>query len=954
DTTKKDGTFNYSFVSSEKNDVNTTLRLSRFGFYDSVIAVTYGADKKAIGLNEIRLKGLTAANDSVVTGKPSLRPGVVVYLTSTFSLLSIRGAGANDATNLTFEVRDSLGNPVDDKNKATVKFLLISKPDSLTELNRAFAVTNSSGQVIVQLTAGLKAGIAQVQAFATVKNAIDSTKLDTIRSQVVSLPIAGGLPAQSGISIGPAKFNIAGGIYFNLRNTITAVVADTFGNPVQKGTIVYFTTNGGSIQPSGATSQDGIVSADLITGNPFPPAGIATITASIGTAGGSATAGTAIAVNEKKVDEKVIVKNLRNIRNIKKNTVAVSVAGSVPLFSKTTRVLFSGPTNISLADSNFSVAVGSYRDIPFTVGDPIGNPLTDGTTISVKVEPADVVDLTGDKDIKIPDTMDKQWTQFKVSLRDKRTTAPTQSVPLKLTINVESGNGRLNKTISGFLLGTGGVTIDSSIVGRIELVNPQPDTLLIASGGTVDSKEIAFKVFNTFGFPAKNVAVSFTISKALGGGEYVSPSIGVTDDLGIVKTTIHSSVKVGELNVIATAQKDTVTISSSPKLIRVVIPKGSRLAAQINFLNISKTDIDIAGVGGIENSEISYQVLDALGFPIDKERRAFASYNLRFEPSSSAGGGTPSSLISNGDSTDDNGKLTARIVSGTQAGVITIQVGITLPGKPPIYSTPVKLTVHAGFADQGHFTFIPEHYVFAGFIDGIPSTGFSVQVGDTFSNPVKAGTALIFSTQAGVMQTGQKDFSAYTDVNGIAKVLLFPNKPTPDDAGTIYAGRPTFDTTSSAGRRGYHWVWAQTQGKYGNVKDSILVVQAQGPVVIGSVPVTIVNIDSVTHQSVPISITVKDVRGNPLPDGTKISVSIQNPPNPPNGFLIDVTGNIGTPTILPRAQYARFPGSGITDFTFRVIDASTFQIHNILVKVIIAVDAPGIGLYTQSFQALVQ
>ncbi|MDD8018759.1 MAG: hypothetical protein PHP42_10340, partial [Bacteroidota bacterium] len=42
DTTKKDGTFNYSFVSSEKNDVNTTLRLSRFGFYDSVIAVTYG------------------------------------------------------------------------------------------------------------------------------------------------------------------------------------------------------------------------------------------------------------------------------------------------------------------------------------------------------------------------------------------------------------------------------------------------------------------------------------------------------------------------------------------------------------------------------------------------------------------------------------------------------------------------------------------------------------------------------------------------------------------------------------------------------------------------------------------------------------------------------------------------------------------------------------------------
>ena len=104
--------------------------------------------------------------------------------------------------------------------------------------------------------------------------------------------------------------------------------------------------------------------------------------------------------------------------------------------------------------------------------------------------------------------------------------------------------------------------------------------------------------------------------------------------------------------------------------------------------------------------------------------------------------------------------------------MVQVVAHINVPGRATILSQPVKITVHAGFADQAHFTLIPSHYVFAGLNNTIP---FTVEVGDTFSNPVAQGTAVFLHSQAGVIQTGN---GAYTDVTGAASVnLLLVNPP---------------------------------------------------------------------------------------------------------------------------------------------------------------------------------
>jgi len=122
-----------------------------------------------------------------------------------------------------------------------------------------------------------------------VKRASDTTKVDTIMSSVVSIPIFGGFPDSAHFSMSASRVNIPGGVQAGIQTPITALIGDKYGNPAQPGTIVYFTANGGLVSPAYASSaEDGSASVNLVSGNPIPPGGVVTITAQLTTAGSSA------------------------------------------------------------------------------------------------------------------------------------------------------------------------------------------------------------------------------------------------------------------------------------------------------------------------------------------------------------------------------------------------------------------------------------------------------------------------------------------------------------------------------------------------------------------------------------------------------------------------------------------------------------------------------------------
>jgi hypothetical protein len=278
-----------------------------------------------------------------------------------------------------------------------------------------------------------------------------------------------------------------------------------------------------------------------------------------------------------------------------------------------------------------------------------------------------------------------------------------------------------------------------------------------------------------------------------------------------------------------------------------------------------------------------------------------------------------------------------------------------MPNGQVVQSLPVKLSVHAGFADQAHFTLIPSRYVFPG---AGANPGFAVAVGDTFSNPVQSGTAVYFNSQAGIMATGNTSGGTYTNSTGFASSTLFTVNPTPYGSSQYrYVPGPSDPYFSQVGGRlGYAWVWASTQGKGGQrVADSVLTVWNVAPIVITGKPTAAVSIP-VQGSSAPITITVKDANGNPLCDGTAITTSITFT-STVNGIAFGVSGDLssGQSFVMPVAAYARFPDTGTTDFTFTVSDLSQGSIASgQSLKVDVTIAAPGLATYTFSFNCKVQ
>lgn len=868
DTVKSDGTFNYTFQSSEKNETTVKFDLTHINvsYFDTSYTASYSSTKKTIDLGELKMRGKTAAQDSIITGKPSARAGVIVFVRSQYSTISIRGAGGNDATNLTFEARDSLGNPVDDKNKLSISFALVSKPDNLVELNRASAMTNSLGQAVVQLTAGEKSGIAQVRATATVKNTVDTTKTDTIKSQIVSVPISGGLPVASRFTIGSQKVNIPGLVKFNLRNLITAVVGDTFGNPVQTGTVVSFTTTGGIIQPSATTSQDGTVDVSLITGNPVPSGGIAVVTATVGTSGGLASTGGL----RSQVDEAVIIKGLKNKRQEKEARAALHTRSNktTSVFTRSISVLFSGAPRVTSNDSVFVVPTLGTKQIQITVDDINGNPMSQGTSIKITgigLDTSGAV-LSGDIDKVLPDTDDKSFTKFNISISDKRTTNLSANIPVSINIEVTGENGNIKKTFSGVLTSAAS---DSGKVGSISMVSTAVDSVVVNGAGSPSSSTVQVKVLDVNNNPSANVQVTFAMTKTVGGGEYLSALTATTNASGIATVTFNSGIRSGLVQVQASVKKNETSINSDIKSIYVK----TGAVASLNLVSASTTSLSVKGGGGNENAILIFEAKDSLGNTIDGSNQANITMTLQGDTSGAR-------INPNVVKTDPNtGRVTTFLAAGIQSGIIQVTAK-----SGTVLSSAIQISVSGGLPSQSQFTLSVPKKNYSVLTD--KQTTVSIIAGDSYGNPAKAGTLINFITNGGLI-----DATSVTSSSGSASANLQIANPFPPS--------------------GIVTVEARTFGVGGvTVRDTQLVVFSR-EAIITEVGGPYANFEIEDGLSKTFQFTVADANGNPVAQGNTITVQALGT----GSGSIALTGDVNVTTTDTRVQ-----GVGTTLFTFTARD----------------------------------
>jgi FlaG/FlaF family flagellin (archaellin) len=349
------------------------------------------------GPNGQTSKTLTFEPEKALIGEP----GSIYVESVSETSIGVRATGQKEDTQITFQVVDINGNPLNNESAVDVDFKFGNRPNGGEFLSKSKERTNNLGQVTVTLTSGERSGTVQV--VAETKDSKDRI----IRSQPVGVTINAGLPSEQYFSLLPSQRNMTYS-NFGQEYEVTAIVGDKYSNTVPDGVAIFFESNGGSIDGA-ATTVDGNASTILKMGHPVPSNGLAQIRA--------------------------------YTANDNQNTISTS-----------TNVIFSGSPRINVNPSTFNLGDGEDQTFTIIVRDSNEYPMVEGTTINVTLE-GDGLSIIGNTSFTLRDVNSDlsnidELTRFIINVRDADPGNVTDD-PVIMTIEVEGPNGYARHTIEG-------------------------------------------------------------------------------------------------------------------------------------------------------------------------------------------------------------------------------------------------------------------------------------------------------------------------------------------------------------------------------------------------------------------------------------------------------------------------------------------------------------------------
>jgi len=192
----------------------------------------------------------------------------IQFVSADPSLMALSGMGTSGQSEnslVSFMVKDKKGNPMAGE---IVNFSLTTGVGGLSLANTS-DVSDSEGIVLVNVLSGnVSTSVAVIATLADMSASAQSSQLS----------VNTGFPDQDSFSLSIDTLNPEGLDYDGETITFTIRAADHFNNPVPDGTAVYFSTEGGAIEPSCSTVK-GTCSVVWTSQNPRPSNGRATVIA---------------------------------------------------------------------------------------------------------------------------------------------------------------------------------------------------------------------------------------------------------------------------------------------------------------------------------------------------------------------------------------------------------------------------------------------------------------------------------------------------------------------------------------------------------------------------------------------------------------------------------------------------------------------------------------------------
>ncbi|MGA1823355.1 MAG: hypothetical protein ACMUIP_01740 [bacterium] len=532
----------------------------------------------------------------------------IEFISATPSAIALKGTGGpsrSEVSRLVFKVVDDYGHPVPDE---VVEFTLSTRIGGLSLANYS---DRSNMEGLVQTTVNAGDMSTHVRVHARLR---DSTDGVTIVSD--ALTVSTGLPDQDSISLGPTIYNPEAWNYNNETVEIVFMAADHFNNFVPDGTVVYFSTEGGSIDDS-CTLTDGVCSVTWRSGNPRPDDGRVTIVAfCIGEESfknndnnGLFDPNDLFDPNTDDMSEPYLdanqndkwdpgeqywdydgSKNFSEGNGVYNGSLCSDGADCstdlVYVWAEIKPLIMSG----SWADVSFDKVNGDgtiidpnidgidFSDegiarVRISIADVNNNSMPYGTKIELSTTNGELVSETN---YDVPNAIGPFTIAALLEPSDDEKTIGV------LQVKVTTPKG--NKTSASIIVSDGTVTDDSvpdddPLLGdaaSIEFISATPHTIALKGTGGPFRSEIAhlvFKVVDEYGQPVPHELVEFTLSTAIGGLS-LSDSTDDSDAEGLVRTTVNAGNMSTHVRVHATVcnSDHLVTVVSDELLVSTGLP----------------------------------------------------------------------------------------------------------------------------------------------------------------------------------------------------------------------------------------------------------------------------------------------------------------------------------------------------------------------------------------------
>jgi len=380
---------------------------------------------------------------------PSDSGGSIEFISATPTNIRLKGLG-NETSTVVFRIVDVLGNPLPDQ---LITFSLNTDVGELT-LAPTSATSNSNGEVQTTVQAGTVA--TPVRVTATLASN------PSIKTQSELLVVSTGIPDQNSFSLSIETFNPEAYNYDGVKVAVTVHAADRFNNPVPDGTAIYFTTEGGAIEPS-CTTTAGTCSVMWTSQAPRPADGRVTVTAiAIGEESFLDTNGNGVFddadtfddmpeafqdFNENTVrddDEPIFDFNKNETYDFEDNAYNGLLCAHSSRCSETTTlnvrdngviVMATSDAKIEIVPDPIVVPRDGVISITVRVQDEKGNMMPADTSIAISVD-SGIGTLSGQTSYIVPNTSEKGPLELTVTLK-----AGNQAATGKLTVEVTTPRG---------------------------------------------------------------------------------------------------------------------------------------------------------------------------------------------------------------------------------------------------------------------------------------------------------------------------------------------------------------------------------------------------------------------------------------------------------------------------------------------------------------------------------